>query len=517
MPRRKQAKRITMKDIRSILRLTFEQGLSVREVSERLRIGKTAVSTYLHRARQAGICMWPIPVAYDDDRQLEKLLFKQAGRPPQDTQEPDFSYVSRELKRKGVTLTLLWQEYRAAHPNGYGYTWFCTNFAAYEQTVSPRYRNRHEAGATMQTDYAGHTVPLVSPQTGEIRQAQIFVAVLPASNLIFSYASESQKLPDWIEGQKRALNYFGGVTKAIVCDNLKSGVAVALWFEPTITATFEAFSEHYGTTILPTRVRKPRDKAKIEGSVLIAERWILARLRNQTFFSLENLNAAIAELLEDINNRPMRHTGKSRHALFEEIERAALRPLPTADFEYAEWKSAKVHPDYHIEVAKTFYSVPHQLIGKMVTVRLTHRVVEIFFNHKRVTSHRRRSECNGHVTVKEHMPKSHQRHAGMSAASLIRQANGISTNTGIFVERVIRDKPHPEQGYRAALGILSLARRYEHDRLDAACERALVINALTYTSVRSILQAGLDRGHPVEEVGKPLPVHSNIRGRGYYH
>ena len=221
----------------------------------------------------------------------------------------------------------------------------------------------------------------------------------------------------------------------MVGDNLKSGVAVALWFEPTITATFEAFSEHYGTTILPTRVRKPRDKAKIEGSVLIAERWILARLRNQTFFSLDNLNAAIAELLEDINNRPMRHTGKSRHALFEEIERAALRPLPTADFEYAEWKSAKVHPDYHFEVAKTFYSVPHQLIGKMVTVRLTHRVVEVFFNHKRVASHRRRSERNGHVTVKEHMPKSHQRHAGMSAASLIRQANGISTNTGIFVER----------------------------------------------------------------------------------
>ena len=475
MSRRKQARRITMKDIRSILRLTCEQGLSVREVSERLRIGKTAVSTYLHRARQAGICMWPIPVAYDDDRQLEKLLFKQTGRPPQDTQEPDFAYVSRELKRKGVTLTLLWQEYRAGHPDGYGYTWFCTNFAAFEKKLSPTYRNRHEAGAAMQTDYAGQTVPITDPKTGEIRQAQIFVAVLPASNLIFSYASESQKLPDWIEGQKRALNYFGGVTKAIICDNLKSGVAVALWFEPTITATFEAFSEHYGTTILPTRVKKPRDKAKIEGSVLIAERWILARLRNQTFFSLGDLNAAIAELVEDINNRPMRHTGKSRRELFEKIERTALGSLPATDFEYAEWKSAKVHPDYHIEVAKTFYSVPHQLTGKMVTVRLTHRVVEIFFHHKRVASHRRRCERNGHVTVKEHMPKSHQRHAGMSAASLIRDASRISANTGIFVERVIRDKPHPEQGYRAALGILSLARRYEHDRLDAACERALVM------------------------------------------
>ena len=369
----------------------------------------------------------------------------------------------------------------------------------------------------MQTDYAGQTVPIVCPKTSEIRQAQIFVAVLPASNMSFSYASLSQQLPDWIEGQKRALAYFGGVPKSIVCDNLRSGVAVALWFEPTLTATFEAFGEHYNTTILPTRVRKPRDKAKIEGAVLITERWILARLRNQTFFSLEDLNAAIAGLLEDLNTRVMRRYEQSRRQLFEAVERTALGPLPATDFEYAEWKSAKVHPDYHVEVEKTFYSVPHALIGRMVTVRLTHRVVEIFFNHKRVASHRRRSERKGHVTVKEHMPKSHQRHAGMSAESLIRQANRISANTGIFVERVIRDKPHPEQGYRAALGILSLARRYEHDRLDAACERALVINALTYTSVRSILQSGLDRANTVVETGKALPMHSNIRGRGYYH
>lgn len=517
MARRKQAKRITMKDIRSILRLTFEQGLSVREVSERLRIGKTAVSTYLLRAREAGICIWPIPTVYDDDIQLEKLLFKRTGRPARDTQVPDFAYVARELKRKGVTLTLLWQEYRTAHPNGYGFTWFCEQFAAFERKMSPTWRNRHEAGASMQTDYAGHTMPIVNPKTGEVRQAQIFVAVLPASNLSFAYASASQKLPDWIEGQKRALAYFGGVTKSIVCDNLKSGVAVPLWFEPTITSTFEAFGEHYNTTILPTRVRKPRDKAKVEGAVLITERWILARLRNQIFFSLEDMNVAIADLLEDLNNRPMRHIGKSRRKFFEEIERQALAPLPPTEFEYAEWKSAKVHPDYHIDVEKTFYSVPHSLIGRTVTVRLTHCMVEIFYDHKRVASHRRRSERNGHVTVKEHMPKSHQRHAGMSAASLIRQASKISANTGILVERVIRDKPHPEQGYRAALGILSLARRYEHDRLDAACERALIINALTYSSVRSILQAGLDRVNPIIEPGNPLPAHSNIRGRGYYH
>lgn len=378
MPRRKQARRTSVRDIRTILRLTYEQGLSVREVAERLKIGKTSVSTYLLRAREAGLSSWPLAPAYDDDAALERRLFHRMGRPPQDLREPDWALVARELKREGVTLTLLWQEYRAAHPDGYGFTWFCDRFAAFRRRASPTFRNRHAAGAVMQTDYAGQTVPVIDPATGVIFPAQIFVAVLGASNLTFAFASFSQKLPDWIDGQVRALAFFGGVTKAIVCDNLKAGVAKALWFEPTLNATFAAMAEHYDTTILPTRSRKPRDKGKVEGAVLIVERWILARLRNRTFFSLAELNSAVAELLEELNNRPMRHVGKSRRELFEEIERAALRPLPATPFEYAEWRSAKVHPDYHVEVDKTFYSVPHRLIGRTVQVRLTHRVVEIF-------------------------------------------------------------------------------------------------------------------------------------------
>jgi transposase len=291
-----------------------------------------------------------------------------------------------------VTLTLLWQEYRGRHPNGYGYTWFCERFAAFEQRASATFRHRHTAGAAMQTDYAGHTVPVIDPATGEIRPAQIFVAVLPASLYTFAYASFTQRLPDWIEGQQRALSFFGGVTKAIVCDNLKAGVAKPLWFEPTINATFAAFAEHYDTTILPTRPKRPKDKAKVEGSVLIVERWILARLRNDRFFSLVDLNVRISQLLDDLNNRPMRRVGKSRRQLFEEIEREALAPLPATAFEYSEWKSAKVHPDYHVEVDKAFYSVPHRLIGRQVDVRLTSRIVEIFHDHQRVASHRRTSQ-----------------------------------------------------------------------------------------------------------------------------
>lgn len=516
MPRRKQARRTNVKDMRSILRLTYDQGLSVRTVSERLKLSKTTVSTYVLRAREVGLSSWPLPPGYDDDAALEQLLFRRVGRPPEDLSEPDWPVVAREIKRKGVTLTLLWQEYRAGHPNGYGYTWFCDRFAAFQKCTHASFRNRHEAGAVMQTDYAGHTVPLIDPSTGEIHQAQIFVAVLGASSLTFVMASLSQKLPDWIEGQVQALGYFGGVARAIVCDNLKAGVAKALWFEPTLNQTFAAMADHYDTTILPTRSRRPRDKGKVEGAVLIVERWILARLRNRRFFTLADLNAAIAVLLEDLNDRPMRHVGRSRRALFEEIERSALAPLPAARFEYAEWKRAKVHPDYHVEVDKTFYSVPHRLIGRQVDVRLTHRVVELFHDHQRVASHVRRSQRRGHVTVSEHMPKAHQRYANMTPASLIGKADQIGVNAAILVERLMRDRPHPEQGYRSAMGVLSLARRYERDRVEASCERALIINAVSYSSVAAILKSGLDRIRPATEPARPTPAHTNIRGRGYY-
>jgi transposase len=516
MARRKQARLTSVKDIRSILRLTHEHGLSVRAVSERLAISKTTVSTYLLRAREAGLSSWPLPPGLDDDAVLQRRLFHRRGRPPQDLEEPSWARIASELKRKGVTLTLLWQEYRERHPNGYGYTWFCERFAAFEQRANATFRNRHTAGAAMQTDYAGQTVPIIDPLTGEIRPAQIFVAVLPASLLTFAYASFSQRLPDWIEGQQRALSFFGGVTKAIVCDNLKAGVAKPLWFEPTINATFAAFAEHYDTTVLPARPKRPKDKAKVEGSVLIVERWILARLRNEQFFGLADLNIRISQLLNDLNNRPMRRIGKSRRQFFEEIERAALAPLPATAFEYAEWKSAKVHPDYHVEVDKAFYSVPHRLIGRQVEVRLTSRIVEIFHDHQRVASHRRTSQRAGHVTVNEHMPKTHQHYANTTPASLIKQAAKVGGNTAILVERLMRNRPHPQQGYRAAQGVLSLSRRYGPERLEAACERALTINALSYSSVSTILKSGLDQAPSAAEPVKPAPPHNNIRGSSYY-
>ena len=272
-----------MQDIRTILRLTHEQGLSVREIGLRLKLSKTTVGTYLLRAREAGLNVWPLPAGRDDDVTLEAALFQRMGRPPQDLQEPDWAKVATELRRKGVTLVLLWQEYRTAHPEGYGYTWFCEQFRSFENRTSPSFRNWHEAGAVMQTDYAGHTIPITEPATGAVHQAQVFVAILGASSYTFAWASLTQTLPDWIEAQVRALKFFGGVPKAIVCDNLKAAVAKPLWFEPSITKTFADMAAHYDTTVLPTRPRKPRDKGKVEGAVLIVERWVVmsqTRLRH---------------------------------------------------------------------------------------------------------------------------------------------------------------------------------------------------------------------------------------------
>jgi transposase len=505
-----------MKDIRSILRLTHESGLSVREVSERLGLSKSTVSTYLLRAREAGLDGWPMPEGCGDDAALERRLFRQMGRPPRDTTEPDWQLISREMKRKSVTLLLLWQEYREAHPDGFGYTWFCDKFGAHEKRANPAYRHRHSAGAEMQTDYAGQTIPLIDPDTGEVHAAQLFVAVLGASSYTFAVASLHQQLPDWIDGQVRALEYFGGTPGSIVCDNLKAGVAKALWFEPTLTATFAAMAEHYDTTVLPTRPAKPRDKGKVEGAVLIVERWIIARLRNQQFFDLGVLNAEIAKLLEMLNGKIMRHVGRSRREMFEEIERATLRPLPVERFEYAEWKTAKVHPDYHVAVDCNFYSVPHGLIGKKVDVRLTQRVVEIFHDHKRVASHMRSSQRGFYITVNAHMPKAHQRYADRTPASLIERAARMGSNVQILVDRMMSDRRHPEQGYRSAMGILSLGRGYGPARLDAACDRALAIEAITYASVLSILKSGLDQASPVTEPNRPTPSHGNIRGAVYY-
>jgi transposase len=379
-------------------------------------------------------------------------------------------------------------------------------------------RQIHKAGEKMFVDYAGQTLPIVDRSTGEIRAAQIFVAVLGASSYTFAEATWSQALADWIGSHTRALTFFGGVPQIIVPDNLKSGVNKPCRFDPEINSTYNDLAQHYGTAVIPARVRKPKDKAKAEVAVQIVERWILARLRHRTFFSLAEANAAIAGLLEELNTRPFKKLPGSRREAFEALDQPVLRPLPETPYEFAQWKTARVNIDYHIEVLGHYYSVPYQLLKQQITVRLTATTVECFHKGNRVASHRRSEHKGRHSTVTEHMPKAHQEYAGWDAKRLIDWARAAGVDTAALVEKILASRAHPQQGFRAALGLMRLDKIHGSERLDAACKRALFIGATTYKSVASILERGLDQ-QPLPEPQTPAaPIHHpNIRGNSYYH
>jgi transposase len=506
-----------MRKIKEVLRLHFELGLGMRQVGRSLHLPHSTVRDYLERASHAGLG-WPLPENLSDS-QLEQRLFPPIpSLPTPDRPLPAWAEIHRELKRKGMTLTLLWEEYRNQHPDGYQYSRFCDLYREWCGKLATSMRQIHKAGEKMFVDYAGHTLPIVDRSTGEIRAAQIFVAVLGASSYTFAEATWSQALADWIGSHTRALSFFGGVPQIIVPDNLKSGVNKPCRFDPDINSTYSDLAQHYGTAIIPARVRKPKDKAKAEVAVQIVERWILARLRNRTFFSLAEANAAIAGLLEDLNHRPFKKLPGSRLEAFEALDQPALRPLPEAPYEFAEWKTARVNIDYHIEVLGHYYSVPYQLLKQQVTVRLSATTIECFHKGHRVASHRRSEHKGRHSTVTEHMPKAHQEYAGWDAKRLIDWARAAGADTAALVEKVLASRAHPQQGFRAALGLMRLGKLHGHERLDAACKRALFIGATTYKSVASILDRGLDQ-QPLPEPQTPTPPlhHPNIRGNSYYH
>jgi len=494
--------RLPMRKIRDVLRLSAAH-LSTRRIAVSLNIGTTSAGDYLRRARRAGLA-WPLPEGLCDEA-LERLLFpppvaiSQDRRPP-----PDLPALHRELRRPGVTLSLLWEEYRAAHPEGYGYSRFCDLYRAWKGKLKPTMRQAHLAGEKMFVDYAGTTAEVIDPLTGETREAQVFVATLGASSYSYAGATWTQSLPDWIGAHSRAFAYFGGVPAQVVPDNLKSGVIKACLYDPEINRTYADMAAHYGTAILPARPRKPRDKAKVEVAVQVVERWILARLRNRRFFS-------------DLNGRVTRHLGASRRQLFEELDRPALKSLPAEPYEYAEWKQRRAGLDYHVEVAKHYYSVPHALAKQKLWARITDRSVEVFHKGKRVAAHLRASGNRRHTTVPEHMPSSHRRHAGWTHERITSQASATGPNTAALVGVILRSRPHPEQGFRSCIGILRLAKTHGPDRLEAACERALEIGAQSYSSLNSILKNNLDRRKPRPATDGPAIDHANIRGSRYFH
>ena len=511
-------KRLTMRQIREVMRLKFgEDRRSDRAIGLQLGIARSTVQDYLARIAAAGLG-WPLP---DDltDATLDERLF---GHPTTQTGlrrrvEPDWAALARGLKRDGVTLQILWEEYRAIHPAGYGYSRFCELYRSFERKLSPTMRQSHPAGDKVFVDYSGKTVPIVDPVTGEVRSAELFVGVLGASSYTYAEATWSQKLPDWIGAHVRMFAHFGKVPRLVVPDNLKSAIHRASFYDPETNPTYGRMAAHYGVGIVPARPYKPRDKAKVEAGVRFAQFYILGRLRNVTFFSLTDCNQAVAEAMERMNGSVMRRLGVSRRDLLDTVDLPAMRPLPTAPYEYAEWKRARVNIDYHVEIDGFYYSVPHALIREEVEARLTVNGIELFHRGDRVAVHVRRYGGSRHATQNDHMPSHHRFYDSWSEARFRRDAAAIGPNTEALVIAVMASRRHPEQGFRSCLGILKRLRGVEHARAEAACARAVEIGGLSAKSLGSILDNNLDR-KPKGLSTDDLPLfHTNIRGSGYYH
>lgn len=510
--------RTVMRKIREVLRLTFAEGLSRRHVGQAVGLPTTTVFDYVRRAAAVGLAVWPLPWEIDD-RELERRLFVSAAPPAEVRPLPDWYRVHRELRGKGVTLQLLHLEYLEQHPGGYQYSQFCRLYRLWQRHLDVVMRQEHRAGKKMFVDFPGQTVPIHDRETGaEVMRAQIFVAVLGASNYMYAEALPSQRLAPWINAHAHAFHFFRGCPEVVVPDNLPAGVTQAHRYEPIINESYLDMASHFGVAVIPARPRKPRDKAKAEVAVLLVERWILARLRHCRFNSLGELNLAIKELLEVVNNKPFKKMPGSRKVLFEEIERPALRSLPAMSYQFAVFLGAKVHIDYHVQVDHHYYSVPYQLVGEQVDVRLTVSTVEILLRGRRVASHLRSYQRGRHTTDPAHMPESHRRHSEWPPHRLLQWAEKTGPMTAAFFQGVMESRRHPEQGYRSCLGILRLGKHYGPQRLEAACKRALTVRAFSYRSVESILKNGLD-SRPLPD-STPSPPdrrqHDNLRGPDYY-
>lgn len=504
-----------MRKVREVLRLKHEAGLSLERIAAAVGLSKGAVAKYLQLARARDLS-WPLPEDCDEAA-LERLLFPaKAAHGP--FVVPDWFRIHQELKRKGVTLQLLWSEYVAAHEDAaWRYTQFCHHYRQWAASQRRSMRQIHRAGEKLFIDYCGPTVPVVDAATGEVRKAQVFVAVLGASSYTYAEATASQSSPDWIASHQRAFRFFGGVPALLVPDNLKAAVAHADRHVPVINASYAEMAAHYRTAVLPARPRKPRDKAKAEVAVQLVERWILARLRHHRFFSLVQLNEAISALLPGFNERPFQGRAESRRALFERLDRTALQALPEQPYVFAEWRRAKPGIDYHVAIDGFYYSVPHSLAGCTLELRLTDASVEVLHRGRRVACHPRiRHGAQRFVTVPEHMPAAHRAHLEWSPSRFLEWAATVGPATHAVVEHQFHNRPHPEHGYRTCLGLRSLARSYDGVRLENACARALALHAPGYRHIASILKQGLDRQPLDEPVQTELPLHANLRGAGYY-
>ncbi len=510
--------KLSVRYIKEILRLRHEAKLSQRDISRSVRVSVGSVNRYLARAAKAGIS-WPVPEDMDQKALIQALFPEQQAPRKSGFVSPDWPTVQIELRHKGVTKQLLWEEYCQVHPhNAYSYSQYCHHYQVWLSQQRRSMRQVHKAGEKTFIDYAGPTMPVVNPDTGEVRRAAIFIAVLGASNYSFAEATWGQTLSDWLESHVRAFEFFGGTTTIVIPDNLKSAVNRACRYEPEMNRTYNTLAEHYSVAIIPARPRKPKDKSKAENGVLLVERWILAKLRHETFFTLAALNVRIRELLEQLNHKPFQKLPGSRRSQFEALDKPLLRALPSHRYHYVDIRRVKVNIDYHVEYERHYYSVPHQLVGKRLEVHASGNSVQVYSLDKLITTHPLKHHA-GFTTNPAHMPVNHRAHATWTPARLLNWGDRIGPNTRRLVQQFIDAKQHPEQAYRACLGLLNLNKSYGDARLENACRIGLVEGLHTVKSIRNILQHKLDQvPASTEDVNTPLNQHhENVRGSKQYH
>jgi len=503
-------KKLGMRKIKEVFRLV-EAGLGKSQIKQATGVSRKTIREYVQRSQSAGLSFADCQ-ALEESELIQRLYPEEGKSAPPAPNVANWEWVHQEMKRKSVTLRLLWEELKEKNAQLCGYSQFCRHYGTWKQTMDLPMRQDHKAGEKVFVDYAGQTVPITDSKTGEIRQAQVFVATLGASNYSYAEASWGQTLPEWLSSHCRMFEYLGGVTELVIPDNLKSEVQKPCRYEPENNPSYQEWAIHYGVAVMPARVRHPQDKGKVENGVQLVERWILAALRNHTFFSLGELNSHLQFLLEKLNQKPFQKLEGTRKSVFEMVDKPALRALPESRYEYAEWKKATVNIDYHVEVDGHYYSVPYRFVKQKVELRITLTTVTIMKDSKQIAAHARSIHKGKHSTVREHMPKNHQEYGDWSPSRILSWGNSLGASCGQVIQKVIEAKDHPVKGYRAALGIIRLEKPYGKARLEAACQRACDCQAYSYHSIKSILEKGLDQKPAEEAPERGLPQdHENLR------
>ncbi len=507
--------RLKMKLIKEIIICHTKSKMSIRQISRSLSVPRSTISDYIRRYKSIGLSIHEVENLENDI--LYNRLYPKERKAIEPTKPiPDYVYITDELKIKGVTRMLLWEEYREKYPDGYAYSQYCDLYSHWKKRLPVSMRQIHKAGEKMFIDYSGMTMDIINSQTGEIEKAEIFVACLGSSGYSYAEASKNQKKSCFIRSHINAFNFFGGVTSILIPDNLKSAVTKFNWYEPKLNATYQDMANHYETTIIPARPYKPKDKAKVELSVKLVQRWILAKLRNRQFFSVAELNHAIRPLLEELNNRKIRHLKKSRRELYEELDKPALNVLPSQSYIYKEFKLCRVNIDYHIQLEKCFYSVPYLLVRKEVDVQYSDHIVEIFHKNKRVAAHTRLYQTGAYSTKKEHMASAHKAYAEWTPSRMINWSKNYGKHTEKLIEIILNRKRHPEMSFRTCMGILNAAKKIDNNIVEAISEKMLKLNTYNVYSFKSIFKNKTYIEQKPAVALTPDSHHINVRGKDYY-